>query len=73
MLIHVHVTPNSRQARVTKVGELSFEVKVDAKAIDGRANRRLVEIMAEHFGVSKSKVVIVSGAKSREKVLEVAL
>jgi uncharacterized protein (TIGR00251 family) len=73
MLVRVHVTPNAREARVTKVGEANYEVKVDEKALNGRANRRLIEILAEHFGVPKSKVSVVRGAKSRDKVLEVVL
>ena len=73
MLIQVHVTPNSRRATVTKVGELSFEVKVDEKAIDGKANKRLLELMSRHLGVPKSKIAIVRGAKSRDKVLEVVV
>ncbi len=73
MLIRVHVTPNAKEPGVTKVGDGSFEVKVNEKAMDGRANKRLVEILSEHFGVSKSRIRIVRGAKSREKVLEVGI
>ena len=71
MRIRVRVTPNARRPSVTKLSESEFEVKVDAQALEGRANKRLVEILAEHFGIAKSKLVIVSGAKSRDKVLEV--
>lgn len=73
MLIRVHVTPNAREARVTRVDETSFEVKVDEKATGGRANKRLVEILSEHFDVPKSRISIVSGTKSRDKVLDVVL
>ena len=72
MLVKVRVTPNAKEARVTKVDETSYEVRVDAKAMDGRANKRLLEILSEHFGVPKSKIALVSGARSRDKVLEVA-
>ncbi len=71
MLINVHVTPNAKEARVTKVGEASFDVRVDEKAVGGRANKRLLEILAEHFDVPRSRVSIVRGAKSRDKVVEV--
>ncbi len=71
MLISVRVTPNARLPSVTEVGEARFEVKVDAKAEGGRANKRLVEIMSEHLGVPKSRIVIVRGARTREKVLAV--
>jgi uncharacterized protein (TIGR00251 family) len=72
MLVRVHVTPNAREALVTRVDEASFEVRVDEKATGGRANKRLVEILSEHFKVPKSRISIVNGAKSRDKVVEVA-
>ncbi len=71
MLIRVRVTPNSRQASVTKVGEASYEVRVDERASGGAANKRLLEILSEHLGIPKSKIVIVKGAKSRDKILAV--
>jgi len=73
VLIRVHVTPNAMEARVTRVDEASFEVRVDEKASEGRANKRLVEILAEHFKVPKSRISIVRGAKSRDKTVEVRL
>jgi len=57
---------------VTKVGEASFDVKVDEKAVDGRANKRLVEILSDHFKVPRSRISIVRGAKSRDKIVEVS-
>ncbi len=72
MLVKVRVTPNAREARVTKVDEANYEVKVDERATDGRANKRLLEILSKHFGVPKSRIVIVSGARSRDKVLAVS-
>ncbi len=71
MLIRVRVTPNSREASVAKVGEASYEVRVDARASGGAANKRLLEILSEHLGIPRSKIVIVRGAKSRDKILAV--
>jgi uncharacterized protein (TIGR00251 family) len=71
MLIRVHVTPNAREVSVAKVDESFFEVRVDERAIHGRANKRLLEIMAKHLGVPKSKVFIVRGAKTRDRIIEV--
>ncbi len=73
MLIRIHVTPNAREVRVTKVNEASFEVKVDEKAEGGRANKRLLEILSKHFKVPKSRILLISGTKSRDKLVEVIL
>ncbi len=71
MIIKVRVTPNARKAGVIKVDEASYEIRVDERASDGRANKRLIEIASKYFGVPKSRVFIVSGAKSRDKIIEV--
>jgi uncharacterized protein len=73
MLIKVHVSPNAKQVSVVKVSENSFEVKVDERAEGGRANKRLLEILSGHFKVPKSKIFIVSGVKSRDKIVEIVL
>ncbi len=73
MLIRVYVTPNAREARVVKVSEDYFEVRVDERAVGGRANKRLLEILAEHFKVSKGRISILGGTKSRNKTVQVIL
>ncbi len=73
MLISVRVTTGAKEVRVTKTGENSYEIRVDAKAVSGRANKRLLEILSEHLGIPKSRITIVRGAKSRDKVVNVVL
>jgi uncharacterized protein YggU (UPF0235/DUF167 family) len=46
---------------------------VRAKPIDGEANEALIELVAKHFSVSKSRVSLVSGQKSRHKRLQIDL
>jgi len=69
--IRVHVSPNSREARVVKIGETIYDVKVDEKPLGGRANKRLLEILSDYFKIPKSKIFIVSGTKSREKIVQI--
>lgn len=44
-----------------------LKIKVQAPPEDGRANRALVKLLAEHFKVPKRSIVILAGEKSREK------
>ena len=71
MLIKVRVTPGAKGSHVAKVGEADYEVRVDEAAVEGRANKRLVEILSEYFGVKKSRIVIKRGTRSRDKILEI--
>jgi len=71
MIIQVKVSPNSKRVEVTKIDENNFKVRVDAKAEEGKANRRLIEILSDYFDVAESSVSILKGLKSRNKIVEV--
>jgi uncharacterized protein (TIGR00251 family) len=73
MQIRVFVTPNAKQPRIVRISEDYVEAWVDERAVGGRANKRLVEILAEHFKVQKSRITIVRGAKSRNKTVQIIL
>ena len=73
MLISVRVSVNAKEAKLTKIGESNYDVKIDERAIEGRANKRLIEILSKYFAVPKSRIIIVKGTKSREKLIEVIL
>ena len=67
------MTPNAREARVIGVSQDYVEAWVDERAVGGRANKRLLEILAEHYKIPKSRISIVRGAKSRNKIVQVIL
>jgi len=68
--IQVKVKPNSKVEEVSQEGD-SFIVKVKEPPKEGRANRAVIKLPAEHFGVSQSQVKILSGFKSKNKVVEI--
>ena len=70
MTYQVKVTPNSKNMEVIETGEF-LRVKVDAPPVDGKANKRLIEILSGYFNVSSSRIRIVSGHISRNKVVEI--
>ena len=71
MRISVAVTPNAKRPQVTRIDDANYKAKVDARAVEGRANERLVELLAEHFGVPKRGVRILRGLGNKSKVVEV--
>ncbi|MCJ7575738.1 MAG: DUF167 domain-containing protein [Dehalococcoidia bacterium] len=71
MKIQVKVKPNSRTEEVSREGD-SFIVKVKEPPREGKANQAVIRLLAQHFGVPKSQVRILSGLRSVKKVIEVA-
>ena len=48
-----------------------LKVKVQAPALDGRANAALAEFLADQLGLPRRAVVLLRGDKSRQKVVRV--
>jgi uncharacterized protein (TIGR00251 family) len=71
MLIKVTVIPRAKKAEVIVLSNNYLRVKIPAMPVSGRANKRLIEMLAEYYGVRKSAITITRGERSREKVVEV--
>lgn len=69
----VTVKPGSKKGPLVEVaGDGSLTVHVRERAIEGRATEAVIRVLAEHLGVPKSKVSLVSGAASRVKRFRVS-
>ena len=67
----VRVRAGSHRDEVVGVLEGVLLVRVAAPAHGGRANRALCRLLAKHLAVAPSRVVIVRGQRSRDKLVEV--
>lgn len=65
--LSLKVKPNAREARLEEQSDGSWLAAVKAQPVEGKANEAVIALVAAHFGVSKSKVSIKSGAASRTK------
>ncbi len=71
MKISVKVKPNSKESKIEKKENNVFLVYVKSPPFENRANQELIEIISDYFNVPKTKISIVSGLYSREKILEI--
>jgi uncharacterized protein YggU (UPF0235/DUF167 family) len=69
MVIQIKVKANSRTAKLEKQEDGTWIAHVNAVTVDGKANARLIEMVAEYFEVRKSAVTIKTGATSRIKLI----
>ncbi|MBC7877682.1 MAG: DUF167 domain-containing protein [Anaerolineales bacterium] len=68
----VRVTPRaSRNQIVGVLNDGTIKVHLAAQPSDGEANVELVEFLAEVLGVPKSRVEIVAGTGSRDKLVSI--
>jgi uncharacterized protein (TIGR00251 family) len=68
--IKIKVIPRAKKESIKE--ELAgLKVYLTEPALEGRANKRLIELIAEHLHVKKYNITIVRGEHNREKVLEI--
>lgn len=84
MKVFVKAKPNSKENKIEEVKtqdnlfedkkekfDFSFMIKVKEKPVLGRANEAIIKILAEHFGVAKYSIKLVSGATSKNKIFKI--
>lgn len=72
MYIKVIVTPGARKERMEQTGDASFTITVKEPAAQNHANTRVRELVAEHFAVTTAQVRILTGHRSRSKMISIA-
>ena len=70
MRIHVLLKPGAKEPKIEQSNGI-FRISVKAEAKENEANNELINALADYFGIAKSRVSIVSGFNSRNKVVEI--
>jgi uncharacterized protein len=69
--IAVRLKPRGHRDELIGVEDGVLQARVSAPPVDGRANAALCRLIAKAVGVAPSKVSVVRGEKSRDKLVEV--
>jgi uncharacterized protein (TIGR00251 family) len=71
MILNIKIQPNSKENKVVESVENTLKIKIKSPAIEGKANKELVEFLSEYYNVPKSLIAIKSGLNSRNKIIEI--
>ena len=71
MYIHMKVTPGAKKESFNMLDETHGVICVKEPAEQNRANKRLCEILAEHYRVSPKAVRIINGHHNRTKLISI--
>ena len=69
MKIFVKAKPSAKEEKIEKIDENHYLVSVKEPPIKGKANAAIIKALAGYFKVPSSRVDIVSGYASREKII----
>ena len=69
VILNVRAVPRSSRAGLDGTMGDALKVRVRSAPVDGKANKELVEVLADAFGLPKSAVAFKGGETSKTKRL----
>lgn len=71
MKLTIITHPNSKNPHIKKglLGVLHIYVK--GAPLEGKANKAVIEALADHLKIKKGQVILIRGEKSKNKVFEI--
>ena len=70
-LIKVKVIPRSSRTEILGKENDIYGMKLTAPPVEGKANKAVIELLAEKLGVPKREIEIVSGKTGRLKTIRI--
>jgi len=67
--ISIKVIPGSSKCEISGLIDNSLKIKLDVPPIEGKANEKCIKFLSKLLGIPKTSFEIVSGEKSKNKIL----
>lgn len=72
LVVDIRVQPRAAADAVAGLVDGRVRVRVTAPPVDDAANQRVLRLLAKEFGVARSCVALIAGARSRDKRVRIA-
>jgi uncharacterized protein len=69
--LRLRVVPNAKRSEVVGEHGEAIKVKIQAPAMDGKANDAVLAFLAKKVGIPRRDVALVAGEKSRDKTVTI--
>ena len=69
--LKIRVIPNAKKSEFSGYREDELVLRLNAPAVEGRANRAAVEFLSDYFGVARSGILLLRGESSRHKIFQI--
>ncbi len=69
--VPLHVQPRAHRTEIAGTHNGALKLKVQAPPVDDAANEAVVRFFSRLLDIPKARLSIVSGAKSRDKILRI--
>lgn len=68
-MLHLYIQPGAKRTEIVGMHGEALKIRLNAPPIEGQANEKLRQFMAQMFQVPVRQVVLKKGDKSRHKTI----
>lgn len=72
LLLDIHVQPRAAKNEIAGFFGDRLKIRIAAPPVDGKANQRIIEFLAETFAVAKRDIVLLAGETGRDKRFKIS-
>ena len=67
IIISLHVIPNAPKNEIIGIYNNHLKIKIKAPPVEGKANEEIISLFKQILNISKNKIELLSGEKSKNK------
>jgi len=71
IVIKVKIVPGSSKNKIVGVHNNAIKITITGPPVEGKANKKCIAYLAKYFDVAKSKIKIISGQTSKNKLIKI--
>jgi len=71
IVIKAKIVPGSSKNKIIGVYNNSLKITIAAPPVEGKANKKCIVYLAKYFATAKSKIEIISGKNSKNKLIKI--
>lgn len=71
LILFCHLQPGARQDDYVGLHDNRLKIRIKAPPVEGKANKYLVQFLADSFGVPARQVMVENGELARQKTIRI--
>ena len=71
IIIKIKIVPGSSKNKIIGAYNDALKITITALPVEGKANKKCIAYLAKYFDVAKSKIEIISGQTSKNKLIKI--
>ena len=71
IVIQVKIIPGSSKNEIHGVYNNTLKISITTPPVEGKANKKCIAYLAKYFNKAKSKIEIISGKTSKNKLIKI--